>query len=87
VIHDGKMLVYGGYYINTGTLGDLHSVDLSMISSTFEELEIVGDDPGDRQSHSSVLYRKQKIIFGGKVNSFDSCNLVHSLDLNTLVWK
>lgn len=45
-----------------------------------------GDSPGLRHNHCSILYKKQMVVFGGKVNSFDSCSTTYSLDLVALRW-
>lgn len=35
VIFENKLFVFGGYYINTGTLGDLYAIDLTPNAPSF----------------------------------------------------
>ncbi|PIA61050.1 hypothetical protein AQUCO_00300516v1 [Aquilegia coerulea] len=76
-------------YLFQGCCGWLHFSDvlaLSLDTMTWNTLVTTGQQPGARDSHSSVLVGHRMIVFGG-TNGSKKVNDLHVLDLRTKEWS
>lgn len=81
-----RLYVYGGYDINTGILADFHKIGLR---GNAEWVDLTSDSklyPGPRHGHSAIVYGKKMYLFGGKVSSLCSTNLLNVYDFEAEIW-
>lgn len=78
-----KIYIFGGIH-NDVILSSLHVLDTQ--AKTWNELEVKGELPCPRHSHSMVAYGTQLYIFGGYDGERPLGDL-YSFDTKTLLWK
>jgi host cell factor len=89
VIGDHRIVLFGGVESLTkpNFFNDLHILHIEDGFFRWEKIEISGNVPPARESHSAVLHYDQLIIFGGSRGTIERLNDVWMLDLNTFTWN
>ena len=84
ILNDKSMIIFGGHHPQR-TLSNLYSLDFTTL--TWSKIEIVGNPPPARDSHSAILYdNTDMIIFGGNGTS-NILNDLWSFNLKDKKWN
>ena len=85
ILYDGQMVVYGGHGGSGNWKDDVWVLDLT--SYAWTEKTTFGTAPTERSAHSSILYDKEMVVFGGYCGSANTWkNDVWVLNLTSYAW-
>eukprot|EP01063_Lacrimia_lanifica_P029269 TRINITY_DN4426_c0_g1_i2.p1 TRINITY_DN4426_c0_g1~~TRINITY_DN4426_c0_g1_i2.p1 ORF type:complete len:458 (+),score=150.74 TRINITY_DN4426_c0_g1_i2:158-1531(+) len=88
VVYKTKMLVFGGKNGGRNSnkrLDDMYAYDF--VTSTWSEVKAKGTPPSSRSAHTSVVYGKKMLVFGGRDSDGVCCEDFHEFHLEANVWR
>lgn len=84
VLYGNSMYVYGGKCSHSEALNDMW--ELNLIEWTWQQIEAVGDSPGEVSGHSACVYRDVMLVFGGIKDEIKETNEMFAFDFINISW-
>ena len=88
VEYKGRMLVFGGKNGGRSSnkrLSDILSYDFE--TRVWDELDATGEAPSSRSAHTSVVYGKKMLVFGGRDTAGGCCKDYYEFHLESYIWR
>eukprot|EP01059_Diplonema_ambulator_P011404 TRINITY_DN21368_c0_g1_i1.p1 TRINITY_DN21368_c0_g1~~TRINITY_DN21368_c0_g1_i1.p1 ORF type:complete len:387 (+),score=91.36 TRINITY_DN21368_c0_g1_i1:309-1469(+) len=88
ITYQGKMLVFGGKCGGRNSnrrLADMFEYNFA--TKQWNEVEAAGTPPSSRSAHTSVVYGKKMLVFGGRDGDGHCCEDFHEFHLEAKVWR
>eukprot|EP01064_Diplonema_japonicum_P031914 TRINITY_DN5866_c0_g1_i1.p1 TRINITY_DN5866_c0_g1~~TRINITY_DN5866_c0_g1_i1.p1 ORF type:complete len:390 (+),score=22.73 TRINITY_DN5866_c0_g1_i1:69-1238(+) len=88
ITYKGSMLVFGGKCGGRNSnrrLADMFEYNFA--TSMWSEVKASGTPPSSRSAHTSVVYGKKMLVFGGRDGEGHCCEDFHEFHLEARVWR